>query len=125
MSQTPSGSAAPFSRDDLRLVASRQKAIILCILIYLVALAAQFLLPHELRPMLGIGVLAVGVVAAVFTFMLAIKLYGTGVGVLLGVLTLIPLVGLVVLLIVNGKATGILKENGIAVGLLGARGPIA
>jgi len=40
--------------------------------------------------------------------------------VLLGILTLIPCIGLIVLLVVNGKATGILKQNGIKVGLLGA-----
>jgi hypothetical protein len=39
----------------------------------------------------------------------------------LGILTLIPLVGLIVLLIVNGKATNLLREDGIHVGLLGAR----
>jgi hypothetical protein len=53
-------------------------------------------------------------------FLLAIKVYSTGVGVLLGILTLVPCIGLIVLLIVNGKATGILKQNGIKVGLLGA-----
>ena len=31
-----------------------------------------------------------------------------------------PYIGLIVLLVVNGKATGILKQNGIKVGLLGA-----
>ena len=59
-------------------------------------------------------------VATVFVFLLAIKVYSTGVGILLRVLTLIPVVGLIVLLIVNGKATAILKQNGIKVGLMGA-----
>jgi hypothetical protein len=39
----------------------------------------------------------------------------------LGVLALIPLVGLIVLLIVNGKATKILREHGVRVGLMGAK----
>ena len=48
------------------------------------------------------------------------KTYGSGLGILLGVLCLLPLVGLLVLLAVNGKATRVLKQNGIRVGLLGA-----
>jgi hypothetical protein len=42
------------------------------------------------------------------------------VGVLLGILTLIPLIGLIVLLVINGKATKVLRANGHRVGLLGA-----
>lgn len=52
--------------------------------------------------------------------MLAILLYGTGKGVLLGLLTSIPLVGLIVLLVVNGKATSVLRESGVHVGFFGA-----
>jgi len=62
----------------------------------------------------------VGIVGAVCVFLLAIKVYGTGLGILLGILSLVPCVGLVILLIVNGKATGVLKQNGIKVGFLGA-----
>ncbi len=50
--------------------------------------------------------------------MLAIKVYGTGLGIVPGVLSFVPLIGLIVLLVVNGKATGLLKQNGIKVGLL-------
>jgi len=108
------------SREDLRSVAKYQKGIIVCILIYFIAMICQFAIPAELRPIIGLGVLVVGLVGTVFVFLLAIKVYSTGVGVLLGILTLIPLIGLIVLLVVNGKATGILKQNGIKVGLLGA-----
>lgn len=108
------------TRDDLRSVAQSQKGILVCILIYLVAVFGQFAFPPEVRPIVGIGVLLVGLVGAVFVFMLAIKVYGTGLGVVLGILSLIPCVGLLVLLIVNGKATGVLQQNGIKVGLLGA-----
>lgn len=108
------------TRDDLRSVAKSQKGILVCILIYLVAVFAQFALPLEVRPLVGIGVLLVGLVGAVFVFMLAIKVYGTGLGIVLGILSLVPCIGLIVLLVVNGKATGVLKQNGIKVGLLGA-----
>lgn len=123
--QSPTGGQAVVgvksgTREDLRSVASSQKGILVCIAIYLSAVIFQFALPAELRPILGIGVLVVGLVGTVFVFMLAIKVYSTGVGVLLGILTMIPCIGLIVLLIVNGKATAILKENGVKVGLLGA-----
>lgn len=108
------------SREDLRGVAKSQKGILVCILIYLAAVIGQFAIPVELRPVLGIGILIVGITSTVFVFMLAMKVYSTGVGVMLGILTLIPCIGLIVLLIVNGKATEILKQNGIKVGLLGA-----
>jgi hypothetical protein len=80
----------------------------------------QFAVPAELGFIIGLGVLVVGLVGTVFVFLLAIKVYNTGVGVLLGILTLVPCIGLFVLLVVNGKATGVLKQNGIKVGLLGA-----
>jgi hypothetical protein len=108
------------SREDLRSVAKCQKGILVCILIYIIAVIFQFALPEELRLILVLGVAVVGITATVFVFMLAIRVYGTGAGVLLGILTLIPIVGLIVLLIINGKATAILKANGIKVGLLGA-----
>ena len=106
------------SRDDLRSVARFQKGILVCILIYLIAVIGQFALPVEIRPI--IGILLAGIGSAVFVFMLAMKVYGTGLGIVLGILSLVPLIGLIVLLIVNGKATGVLKQNGIKVGLLGA-----
>jgi len=108
------------SREDLRSVAKSQKGILVCILVYLVAVGAQFAMPPELRLLLGLGVLVVGIAGTVFVFLLATKVYGTGVGVLLGILAMIPCIGLLVLLVVNGKATAILKQNGIKVGLLGA-----
>lgn len=112
---------APPARNDLREIAKRQRAIMICILIYLGAGIGQFILPPEVRPIVALAIFGVVITATVFVFMLAIALYNTGVGVLLGILTLIPLVGLIVLLIVNGKATNVLRAHGVRVGLLGAR----
>ena len=105
---------------DLKSVAKYQKGILVCILIYLIAIVVQFLLPPEVRPLLGLGVIVLLIVATVFVFLLAMKVYSTGLGILLGILTLVPCVGLIVLLVVNGKATNVLKQNGIKVGLIGA-----
>jgi hypothetical protein len=111
----------------LRQVAGAQKGIIYCILgqFALVPLnfALQSLPPEQALVTalsLGLTYLAVAVTATVFMFMLAVKVYSTGVGVVLGILTLIPCIGLIVLLVINQKATSILTESGVRVGLLGA-----
>ena len=108
------------TREDLKSVARYQKGVIVCILIYLLAVFGQFALPPEATIILGIGVLLVGLTGAVFAFLLAIKTHGMGQGILLGILCLVPCVGLLVLLVINSKATSVLKQNGIKVGLLGA-----
>ena len=76
--------------------------------------------PPEIRSIVGAGVLILGVVSAVFIFLLAMKVYGVGLGIVLGLLCFLPLINLLVLLMINGKATTVLKQNGIQVGLLGA-----
>ena len=106
--------------EDLRGVALCQKGILVCILIYLLAVVGQFALPPQLRPILGLGVLALGVVGLVFVLLLSVKVYHVAVGILLGLLTMVPCFGLLVLLIINAKATAILRNNGYRVGLLGA-----
>jgi len=107
-------------REDLKSVAKYQKGILVCILIYLIAVFCQMLIPPEVRLFVALGGIVVSLVGTVFVFLLAIKVYGAPLGVLLGILTLIPCVGLIVLLIVNGKATSVLRQNGIKVGLMGA-----
>lgn len=108
-------------RTDLRTIAIRQRGIMYCVLAYLFGAIAQIFIPTPFNALPALVVLAAMITGAVFVFMLAIALYNTGVGIALGVLTLIPLVGLIVLLIVNGKATSILREHGIKVGLMGAK----
>lgn len=57
MSQTDSESSpGQHHSDDLKLIASRQKVILVCILIQLITVFSQFLLPPEMRPILGIEV---------------------------------------------------------------------
>jgi hypothetical protein len=107
-------------REDLRTIARFQKGILVCILIYLIAVIAQFALPPELRIFMAVGVMVFALAGAVFVFLLAIKVYGVGLGILLGVLSMAPCLGLIVLLLVNGKATNVLRQNGIKVGLMGA-----
>jgi len=70
--------------------------------------------------LVGLGYIAVVITAAVCVFLLAIQLHGIAIGVLLGILALIPCLGLFVLLALSVRATGILKRHGIHVGLFGA-----
>jgi hypothetical protein len=109
-----------FERADLRSIATYQKGIIFCILFNLIAFACQFVLPDALRIFLFVGFGGLSIVATVFVFLLATKVYSTGTGIVYAILTFIPLIGLVMLLLINGKATKILKSHGIRVGLLGA-----
>jgi len=108
------------SRDDLRNVARCQQGILVCISVYLLALVGRFLLSPELAPLVNIGAIFGGVGGAVCVFLFAIKTYGTGRAIVLGILSLVPLIGLIILLVVSEKVTNILKQNGIKVGLLGA-----
>jgi hypothetical protein len=109
---------------DLKQVALQQRAVNLCILAEIVVAMVRFALVSKaslpLALAMGMIYLAVAVIGAVFIFMLAISLYSTGAGIVMGILTLVPLVGLIVLLIVNSRATRVMRNHGIKVGLLGA-----
>jgi glucose-6-phosphate-specific signal transduction histidine kinase len=109
------------NQSDVRNVALCQKGILTCILVYIILVAIQFVLPENMRIFLLLVAVPVVITATVFVFLLATKVYGTGLGILLGILTLIPCIGFIVLLVVNGKATDMLKKQGIKVGLLGAK----
>jgi hypothetical protein len=107
-------------RETLQAIAGNQRAIIFCILGYLCLIPAIVLAPDDLRIFVAIPVVLLGLTATVFVFLLATKVYSTGTGVVFGILTLLPCIGLIMLLIINGKATSVLKDNGVEVGFLGA-----
>ena len=105
---------------DLSAVATRQRGVIICLLLYIAVGIALLAVPKETRPVFAAAALGVLILAAVFVFMLAGSVYGTGTGMALGAAALIPWVGLVILLVINAKATKILRAHGVKVGLLGA-----
>jgi hypothetical protein len=107
-------------REDLRKVAIAQKVILFCILINFAALGARFVLPPQALPAVFIVLVLAGLVSTIFTIVLAIRVYNLALGIILGLLAFIPCIGLLVLLMVNQKATSILQANGLRVGLLGA-----
>jgi hypothetical protein len=107
-------------------VAQYQKGIISCILLqflfYLIFVLGAALGPYGgLGSLIALlGLLAAGIAGAVFVFMLAIKVYGIGLGIAFAIGSFFPCLGLILLLVINGKATSILQQNGIKVGFLGA-----
>ena len=108
------------SREDLRRVATYQKGILVCILVQICAVIALLAVPPDIALFVRLGSLVIAVASTVFVFRLAMNVYSTGVGIVLGILALVPCVGLLALLFVNGKATSVQRQNGIKVGLLGA-----
>ena len=122
------------TREELFKVAKYQRGVLFCllfqILIWVGSIALQFAngapepdaeaVPAVPQLLLSLTLLVVSLIGVVFVFLLAINVYSTGVGVLLGILSFIPCIGLLVLLTVNGKATTILRQNDIHVGFLGA-----
>jgi hypothetical protein len=112
-------------REDRKTVAVAQKSILICILLYFICVGVQLVLARnpasfQYSVYLAIVGLAVVLAATVSVFLLAIRVYSVASGILLGIGTLVPCLGLFILLIINGKATKILKDNGHHVGLLGA-----
>jgi hypothetical protein len=109
-------------REELRSVALDQKILLLCILFEIVAVVFTRLvaLPSAATMAILVLYLIVLIVGVVVVFRLALKMYSTGVGILMGILALIPCLGLLILFIVNQKATMTLARNGVTVGFLGA-----
>jgi hypothetical protein len=109
--------------DGVTAVAFYQRAVLLCILGNLIAGILRVFLPPDIGLLFWFALIPVGIASALFAILLARELLGTVAGVFLGVLTIIPGLGLIILLIINQRATRRLKDNGIRVGLLGANVP--
>ena len=118
---------------DVRRVAEAQKVILVCILIQIINIVFQLVVTFAKLPvpqpvLLGCAVVSLisSLVSAIFVIILAIRVYNT----------CRPLAGhparhhragelrlhqeLLVLLMINSKATGVLTANGHKVGLMGA-----
>jgi hypothetical protein len=117
--------------EKIKQVARDQKNLIYGILFYLLAAISSGVVnasagpgPQNdasiIRMVVGLVALVAIIAAVVFVIRLAAKLYSTGTAIVFGVLAIIPCVGLIIMLVVNGAATKLLKENGITVGFMGA-----
>jgi hypothetical protein len=116
---------------DLRAIAGYQKVLILCLVghlfIWLGYCGAMALGLDDRRgsePFIRIALvltLLVGLVAAVFVLLIGVQTRRAALGVILGILTIIPCLGLVMILVASMMATTVLQANGVWVGLLGAK----
>jgi len=97
-----------WAKQDLIEVAKRQKNILWMILISLVAM----FIPG--------ATIVTGIILIYFIYKLAGAVRSSAAWVYI-ILAFIPLVGLIALLHINGRATKTLQANGIKVGLMGAR----
>ncbi|MBI83684.1 MAG: hypothetical protein CMJ81_10850 [Planctomycetaceae bacterium] len=75
----------------------------------------------EEEPVIVLFGLLIVLASTFLVISLAIKVFSTGIGILLGLLTLVPCIGLLGLLLVNIRATRVLRQNGIHVGFFGAK----
>jgi hypothetical protein len=107
-------------REDVRSVAVAQKAIMVCILLQLATGAVRFILPPEYLTFYLIAAVVVLLASTISVFMLAMKVFNVPLGILYAVGALLPCLGLLVLFVVNQRATRILRDNGHEVGFLGA-----
>jgi len=112
---------ARLPRSELRAIATDQKGIIVCILLNMGLAAASLFIPRDNRVFAIIGLVALGIAGTILVFLLATKVYGSAAGIALGIVTLVPCIGLIVLLLINAKATNILKLHKVHVGLFGAK----
>jgi hypothetical protein len=105
---------------DLYKVATAQKGILIGILIYFGSLfAIQFVRP-PLSNVLVVAWLLAAFATFIFMIILALRVYNLVAGIILGLLMIVPFANLLILLMVNRKATQIMRSNGFKVGFMGA-----
>ena len=125
---------------ELKKVATLQKYLVMSILIFILSylgLIASFAMqatqagPPGAPPNMGGGTVAIVLVLLlvvmvaslgswVLSVLLANRLYGSGGAILVFFSQFVPCVNLITLLVVNSKATNLLRDKGYTVGFLGA-----
>lgn len=114
---------------DLAAVARYQKGVMLCILVYSCGIVGNAMLPLSplseeqqvaLAIVFSLALFAALIAGVVCSILLAHKVYGALGAVLMGLVALIPCIGLLALLLINAKATQVLRQNGVHVGFFGA-----
>jgi hypothetical protein len=118
------------SIDSLKKVAQNQRGVLACLLAQILVVILQVVARAQLTDMsnartadtmTSIALLTASIIGAIYVFRLAVNVYHPGVGVALSILAFIPCIGLLALLTINAKANNVLRQNGIRVGLMGAR----
>jgi hypothetical protein len=99
----------PWSKDELVDVAKRQKNIQWLVVAHVVVVAM----------FISFGTIATGIIGIYFIYKLAAALRSSCAWLYI-ILAFFPLIGLLALLYINGKATKVLKGHGVRVGVMGA-----
>ena len=104
----------------LKGIAESQRRVMLCVLGQIVIFAGARMVAVE-SWLVGLAYILVAILTLVCVVQLAYRTKGTGTAVVVGVLSLVPLLGLLMMLFASGWATKELKAAGFKVGLLGGR----
>ena len=119
------------NKETVHKIAIAQKVVCAFIFLYLLLIPAGIFMPALAS---AIGEKATNIIAAPFVFIFLIGLlvtwfflirmsfllYGLEVSIIVGILMIVPMIGLIVLLILNSRANSAIKRNGYNTGLLGA-----
>ena len=118
VSAGPPSLTAVIDREDAKRIldiAQTQKYVLYVLLGQFTALVAGVIVPW-----VGSLILLVWfVLLTLFVFKFCIATYSRGAGMILGIFSLVPFVGLLILVIVNRSAVRTLKSKGFTVGLMG------
>lgn len=98
-------------REDLRTVARCRTIVRVCILAHVYLILAWLEGPTDWAPMLASAYLLASPITLVIVALLVTKIDDGATGVVLGLLSVVPLLGLIVLMMVNGKAARVLREH--------------
>jgi hypothetical protein len=110
---------SPSTLAEIRQIALLQKGVILAIAAQIGLIVASQVASPEFRPVLALAFMGVAITTVICTWLLAITLYGMGIGVLMAIATGIPCIGIFFLVTLNGRATEELKECGVPVHFFG------
>ena len=114
------------TNNNIQHIAKLQRYVNYAFLAYLCVIIISIGFSSFLKSDSPVGVLffiffmAVAIFGAVSVFRLAKAMSGVGVAIIAMLGMLIPVIGLIILLVINGSATKKLKQAGYKVGLLGA-----
>ena len=110
-----------FSKEQIIAIAKNQKFVLIFLLFRIISYLLCGMAGDALGPLFSLLVLVFSILTVIFfvKLMMALRIATIWV-VVRAVLSFLPIIGLVVLLVVNSKATKVLKSTGIEIGLLGA-----
>jgi hypothetical protein len=105
--------------EDLQGIAVLQNRLLTFILLDILMFETLFVAPRPIVPWIALGLVVVDLAGRVFGFLLALKVFKVGLGIVIGLLGFIPTIPLIVLLLINFKAKRILMRNEYPMGFVG------